>query len=231
MSAEPLFIFLCTENRRDLYRGLLRDTPYPYRFHSNVEQLLIDCLKSPPLAIIVDLRSLVAIGSDSMKNIYNLKTVWPVMRCNVHQDGSATVMCLEPNRTEKLLEALADIAAGDEGWIASGKFRKFLRLPLCLRTRIREADQPWEKGNTVDVSVRGAFVVNYQDHSKDTPIEVELYDLTDTGPLRIEGTIRWLRSWDEPGKLAGVGIAFEPGPDVEILTEEIAKRGVKSVSR
>jgi len=77
-------------------------------------------MKTPPLAIIVDLRSQVAIGPESVRTIFELKTTWPVMRCNIRPDGSATVMCLDPHRTEELLTALEGIARNDESWIPQG---------------------------------------------------------------------------------------------------------------
>ncbi len=229
MSATPHFVVLCTEDRQDQYRSLVGERPYRLLFFSSVEPLLAQCLKSPPLAIIVDMRSQISVGPQSIKKIFNLKTVWPVMRCNVHADGSATVMCLEPHRTEEFTDALAGIAAGDESWIATGKFRQFLRLSLCLRSRLRKPGQPWERGNTLDISVQGTFIVNYHDHEKETPLELELYDLTDH-PLKIEGVIKWIRPWDRPGQLPGVGVSFDPCPDLQTLTEQIGICGPQALS-
>lgn len=225
MPQNAFFMFLCKEDRRHLYESILGASDHQVTYMSDVDQLLTECFKTPPMAIVVDLRSQVSIGSNAMRRIYELKTVWPVMRCTVHTNGSATVMCLEPNRAEGLPEALNSIAAGDQGWIAAGKFRQYLRLKLRLRTRLRTEGGSWERGNPIDISVRGAFVVNYEDHEKDEAVKVEIHDLCQS-PLQLKGSIQWVRTWESATEaLPGVGVTFDPGADTQRLVEELAKVG------
>ena len=191
-----------------------------------VEQLLADAMKVPPLAIIVDLRSQVAIGSKSLKPIFELKTTWPVLRCNVHPDGSATVMCLEPHRTETLLSALHSIANGDESWVPEGKFQNFLRLSIQFRVRMRREKEEWIRGNTLDISARGAFITSYDDFKKEERIELEINDVADR-ILKLQGIVKWIRRWEDTPELPGIGVSFEPTDDIQVLAEEIAKRFIQ----
>lgn len=222
----PYFFCLCQDERRPLYESLLKDTPYEFRFTISVEQLLAESMKSPPLAIIVDIRSQVAIGPESVKTIFELNTTWPVMRCNIRPDGTATVMCLEPHRTEELLSALEGISAGHEDWVPEGKFRNFLRLSLQLRVLIRREGHDWARANTLNVSVRGAFLATYDHHEKEERVELELRDLVDK-TMRLEGIVKWVRRWEDTSELPGIGVAFESAGDIQYLADEVAKRFIQ----
>ncbi len=223
METGPYFLFLCKQDRQGLYEAALEGTPYRCSFTCGVDHLLYECLKQPPMAIVVDVPTQIAIGPNTVAFIYDLKMKWPVMRAKLHDDGKATVMCLAPARSDGLLEALGAIASEDPGWVAEGHYREHLRFEYCCRARVRVGERDWVRVHTLNVSASGAFLLTYDDFEVDQPLQIELHDLADD-LLMLNSTIRWAKRWEESQELSGVGVAFEPGGDYERVLEELAQQ-------
>jgi len=85
------------------------------------------------------------------------------------------------------------------------------------------------KSNTQDVSARGAFIISYQDLEPDTPITVELHDLTES-PLVLNASVRGIRRWDQGQELPGIGIAFDQSPDdYQKLVDGLARQQLEEM--
>jgi len=224
------FIILCCDNRQHLYDAILQDTPHSYSFVETVENLLIYCLRQPPLAIMIDVPTQISIGSAKISFVFELKIMWPVLRCSPRHNGQCRAMCLYPVQAGDLLEALEAITNNDPAWSEAGNLRSRLRLELCCRTRIRHNNQPWTRGNTLDVSTHGAFIVDYQDLKPGEPIEFELYDLNDTH-LLLNATVASTRLWIDARALPGIGVTIEPTGDFDQLIDAIASPRTISIAR
>lgn len=228
MSSQPCFALLCKDDRRQQYQAILQGYTDRVHWAASLDQLLVECLKQPPLAILVDIPTQLALGSNNVAPIYDLKVKWPVIRCKIASDGEASVMCLAPVRSGTLLEAVEGILGGDEGWAAAGHKRYHLRINMQCRVRMRNQEGPWRHSHTLDLSTRGAFILNYEDLQLEHPLDLELHDLGES-VLRIKATVRWVRRWQESQKLSGVGVSFEPCDDLQKISDAIVQQRGASI--
>lgn len=107
--------------------------------------------------------------------------------------------------------------------------RRHRRAPVTLRVDYDGADD-LIGDYTENLSHGGTFVATSRAVPLGTQIRLVLSFPGLLEPIALDGVVRWARSDDDPG----VGIAFEPGPGTERLTqviERIRSRDPKLVSR
>lgn len=213
MSAAPTvggrFLLLCLPERQPLYDATLREFPYQFTLVNDVRELLAKCVQDPPWAVLVDAATAARIGAAVLNPLYGLPMGWPILRCLPQPDGGVSVMCARPPRHGTLAEAVAAIAAGDPAWLPESK-RRDMRVDVHCRVRTRLAGtDEWRRGNCLDVSRGGAFVLSYETIALGTQVELELWDLV-ANPVVVAARIVRLRKWEEGTDLPGFAVAFEP---------------------
>ena len=137
-------------------------------------------------------------------------------------------MCVDPPRNGGMVETLAAIADGDESWNNTQFARKFIRLNLRGRIRVRlKGNDTWFLGNIMDIGAGGCFIVTYEKFDNGQEVEIEFLDLTDQ-EFSAGARIEWNRSWEKSSEtLPGIGITF----DVQNLHPEIRKALANNLGR
>lgn len=217
------FFFLCSPERKQLYDNLLADLPYVTEILTNVEDLLYKCRTETPGGVLVDIASAARLGSALVNSFFDMRVGWPRMRCAVHPDGSATVMCTDPDWSGPLAGALRSIADCDSVW--SQKWhRKEFRLAFRCRVRWRAVEKThWTLGNTLDISCGGAFILMYEPPARGRRMVLEFHDLL-AQPARLEAVVAWTRHWDAGPELPGAGLQFAPetaDPDLKAAVKNL----------
>lgn len=97
-----------------------------------------------------------------------------------------------------------------------GHFRLRPRYPLQLRVdlrRLNERSAREVQGTTENVGFGGAFVRVDPPLPPETRVTVSIATVTTWEPLKIAGTVRWVRDAGR-GTKPGIGVAFDPlSPD------------------
>ena len=175
----PQFYVLCLREKQAQYDGVLAASPYEFGFVYDVLELLIRCMQAPPLAVMIDTMSSARMGAGVINPLLELRMGWPILRCTARPDGTANVMCIDPDRRGTLQEATDAIVAGDRGWLPAWG-RRYMRVAVECRARLRMGDESrWRLGNCLDISRSGAFVVNYESVNVGDALELEIRDLLD----------------------------------------------------
>ena len=138
------------------------------------------------------------------------------------------VISTHPINRAPFIEALNEISVGNPAWTRDDILRKYVRLSVQLRARVRLGDEElWDMGTILNIGAKGCFFHTYQTVEKGTPVIVELRDLYDL-PFAIPGRVAWVRSWRQSPKLPGFGVVFEQGPTIEHLIDALMR--IPSVS-
>lgn len=212
-AARGYFSVLSTPDRSEFYRQHFAAGGHAVVIAHDVPDLLQQCLRRPPMAVLIDMRTQLKFGISRVECIYNMGVRWPVMRAAIRADGTGKVVCMEPPRTTSLEEALAEIASGDPSWVNDRYRRDFVRIRTTCRVKfMAEGDSSWENGNTLDLGAGGAFIVCYRAIEPGQRLHAEIHDL---GPvvLKIQGRVAWGRTWVDGPALPGIGVVFDS--DVE----------------
>ena len=93
-----------------------------------------------------------------------------------------------------------------------GHFRLRARYPLQLRVEVRRQNERSARemiATTENVGFGGAFVRADPPLPPESRITVSIATVTTWEPLKIAGTVRWVRDAARGAK-AGMGIAFDP---------------------
>ncbi len=220
MSENRYFLILCREDRQYLYRAVLKSCEYDSSFALTPEDVLRQCLRCPPWAIVMDIPTQISLDSRLVSVICDLKVKWPVLRCNIFENGAANVLCLRPNRSDDLLSAMKGITENDESWVGPGPARQYLRVEHCCRVRLTCDGGAWRNGNTLDLSSSGASIVSYDKLSVNTKLRIEIRDLADE-PVYFNATIRWSRCWEKSRELPAIGVSFDAPVDAERVIDVI----------
>ncbi len=225
------FYFLCAPDRENIYTTHLAETTnQPTRFFQDTHTLLIECLRHPPLALVIDMATQIALGSNDIAYLYDLKMAWPVLRCKHQSDNHFAVMCLHPMQVGALSDALQAIAARDPQWIPPTAQRHYPRAGLRCRARYRLADSPWQPSNTLNISAGGLFIITYDDLPKHTRLQVELLP-PDRDPVTVTGVILNTRPWEDSPDPPGVGILVSDQAACDTLATLITQDPIENVFR
>lgn len=209
--ARGTFYFFCEKDRKSFYQQILKISQHDVIFFNSINQLVKEIISNPPSALLIDIPSSIKVGMEHMAFFNNLPVIWPIVRCNITTNGFAFATCDSPPRRDPLPAALNAIARGDESWSSKSFTRKFLRLDLGCRIKIKKEDQNiWRRGNTLNISAGGFFAVTYDPPEKGSIVEIELQDLS-SNPITCKGKTMWSRSWEATSKLPGVGISLLDG--------------------
>lgn len=209
--AKGKFYFFCEKDRKTFYQQLLKTSHHEVIYFNSINVLIKEIISTPPSALLIDIPSGIKVGLEHMTFFNNMPVIWPIVRCNITTNGFAFATCDSPARRDPLQSAMNAIARGDESWTNRSFNRKFLRLDMGCRIRIKKDDQNiWRRGNTLNISAGGFFAVTYDPPEKGSIVEIELKDL-DNVPIICQGRTMWSRTWDESNKLPGVGIALLDG--------------------
>lgn len=225
------FLFLCSQERKKIYQDALSASNYSFDvvFIETIEELLAQCLKQPPSAILMDIVTKMRIGPEDMKIVDNLGVCWPLMICNVNPDGQVQAISLALSKQDSFISALTAIVEDDPDWKNPVCKRRFVRIELNSRVLIKKENRDcWEKANVLNISMGGLFAVTYADYNMGDNVDMRILDLKEK-PIECKGKIVWVRCWDKSVMLPGVGVDFSDHltpPDIaHVLTsDEIVKR-------
>lgn len=212
-------MFLCQRSRRGVYDPLLAEFGSRIVWEADALAMLVRAVLSPPVAVLVDVPSAIRCDKLVVSRLFDLQLDVPALRVQVRRDGSADAMCVDPIRQGELRTALREILAQDPRWRSTRFQRHRVRLPYRCRVVCRGGDdRRILRGNTMDVSAGGCFVICYEPFDVGTRLEVEFHD---AGGARCSGYVAWLRAWDAGGLIPGMGIEFDRDDVVDVLGEEL----------
>lgn len=204
---KPLFIFLCLKNRETIYSDVLRNLNYDLFFCDSIFDLISYCIDNPPNAIVIDMFTNLKFGALAMKPLDNLGVNWPVLRCNVRNDGLITAMSMNPPKQDGFQDALRNIVNKNVSWAHVSSKRQYLRIDMDSRVRLK-MNNTFEVGNCLNLGLGGAFIVNYSNVENINSLEVEFMDLFDK-KISINVNIAWKRFWKDSIYLPGFGVSFD----------------------
>lgn len=207
MSENGRFYLLCSPQRRPEYDKALAQHPYSIRLFEQVDALAAACLHEPPLAAMVDLLSVTALGAEAVDGLSAWHVCWPVARCSINPAGEVMFLWLDGRKRARLEEALKALSTGEPGWRHPVHHRRYLRLEMMCRARYRQPNGSWQRSNTLNVGGGGLFLVSYEEFELGTCFEVELQDLAPE-TLTIRAHLAWKRTWLERLELPGLGLCF-----------------------
>jgi hypothetical protein len=210
-SESPYFLGLCAVERQPPLAEICAGSGQRVVFVDDIGELLKHAIRQPPLALILEIATVVRCGAERMSKFLNLGVSWPVMRCSLQPDGEARIMCFEPAHGEPLLTALSAIAADDPSWRHPRFRRRHLRLNLPGRVRLRTTSEgPWRHGNLQGISCGGCFAIMTSDAPPvGAAVELELVDFVPAS-LPLRGKVAWTRPWEAGIELPGIGVEFDP---------------------
>lgn len=207
-SRQGRFILLCDRDRRPRYATLLERLAQPFTLVESIADVFSNCAEEPPLAVLVDTVSAARLGAAAVNPVFEMGTSWPVLRCTLRPDDQIAVMCTAPFRQDMLADALTMIAGGHAAWLTPWS-RRYMRIPVQYRARLRrEGQQPWQRGNLLNICSEGAFVVTYDECRCDEWLDLEIHDIC-TEPVTVRTRVVWCRRWEENTAIPGAGVAFD----------------------
>jgi len=167
-------------------------------------------VQAPGRALLVDMASTLHAGVSETARLYELGIVMPILRCSQGEDGEWTAMCQAPFKRLPLSTVLREIAEGDPSWRHPKFVRRFVRVSLSSRVRFRKAGEPtWRRGNCLNASIAGIFLLSLQGEPIGTELELELLDAGERVIEDLRGTVVWATGWDDGPRLPGMGIVFD----------------------
>jgi hypothetical protein len=206
------FILLSSVDRKPLYEEFIQECPHDIELICEIESLREFCVSCPPLAVILDMTAVIQAGAKTMRPLFELRMHWPVLRCNIVPSGELTAICTDPSQSGPLAELLCDIEANREPWrtaLETGRLRRYLRLEKNCRVEFRvDGSDRWVRGNILNVSFDGTFVVSYETLARGTKVELKLHDLLDE-PCQLLAEVIWVRTWEESTEPPGIGLKFD----------------------
>ncbi|MBF0274686.1 MAG: PilZ domain-containing protein [Nitrospinae bacterium] len=205
------FLFLCEGYRQENYHDTLGNYKDEIVFYQDIDKLLHHCIEKPPNAVFVDLKTSMRNTSNSLLNtLYRLNMNWPVLRCNMGGDGSASVMSIKgEDNGESLSEVIKNIMNNDPDWSISKINRIFMRADVTCRIQMHKVgEKKWGLGNITSLSSGGSYVISYDPPDIGETIRLKIMDISST-PIDCKGEVKWVRRWDEGTQLPGVGLTFD----------------------
>lgn len=193
-----------------LYEGLAAVLKIELRVAPSAIDALHATVADPGRAILVDMASTLHAGVSESARLYDLGIDMPVLRCTQSEAGVWTAMCQAPFKRLALPSALREIAQGDASWAHPKFVRRTVRVGLQSRVRFRRrgGEGVWARGNTLNASVGGVFLLTQDVEASATPLEFEMVDVP--GKPTLSGSVVWATSWDEGARLPGMGVRLDP---------------------
>ena len=216
------FAFLVNKQRQPLFEAALQEQARCVQYFDSVPQLLMQCIKQPPLAVMTDLPTLVKIDKSFVNRLFDLGVNWPVMRCMITPQGVCRVHCHSPQRNTDLEEVFDEIAAGSGGWRNARFKRTHLRLKVQRCVELRATGQrEWLRGNTMSLSSGGAMVLTFDAWDVGQQIELKILDLLEPTPVLHARIVR-SSPWGNFDQLPCIGVQFDPSSVPDGLLHKIA---------
>ena len=199
------FIFLCLKERQGMYKPGISSLSHEFFFVDGLDLLARTCIEEPPAAILIDVVSGMRIGTDKMIPIYNLNSHWPVIRCNISNQGSARII---GNQDEPFSQALNAIARGGPSGGDPNFQRRAIRMAAPLRVRIiQENKDNWRPGNISSLCAGGCSVIAYDLPQPGEAVHLEILDMS-AEPQKREAKTVWTRRWEDSAQLPCAGFSF-----------------------
>lgn len=213
---------VCSADRVRLYEGLATILRLELRIAASAVEALHATVADPGRAILIDMASTLHAGVSESARLFDLGIAIPILRCTQNEAGAWTAMCQAPFKRLPLPVALREIAQGDASWTHPKFVRRYARAPLVSRVRFRVAGSQgeWHRGNTLNASAGGIFLLTQQVESIGSELELDLFDVPEVGALR--GDIVWASSWDDAPRLPGMGIHLDPATVSQAYRKHIA---------
>ncbi|MEZ4270874.1 MAG: PilZ domain-containing protein [Myxococcota bacterium] len=202
------FVLLCEPERQTRYLNAIDQCQHAIALADCVDTVIQECLRHPPEAILIDLISGMRAGTPEMRTLQNLDMAWPVLRANAQDTDPIIIVSTTPAISAPFNEALNAIAMGYESWHQPTFKRKYIRIPVQCRARIRAAGSTRHIPATVlELTPRGCFVVNYAPFDPPCSIEIEIHDIVET-PIALNARVAWTRQWQDSPLFPGNGLYF-----------------------
>ena len=221
------FLMLCFKERWVYYQNLV--DRFPVVVVESVEAIIIHALRTPPLAIFLDMQSQLKLGIAKVTPIYNLGMSWPVFRLIAQKEGECRAVSMDPPYSGSLEEAV-DLLATQNADLVNARFpRKRLRVNVNLRVLIKREDTIF-RSNGLDISPNGIFLCCYEPFELHTFCDLEIFDLG-KHPIKLLGEVAWCRRWEDQVKVPGAGFEFKSPESerVQLLQWLISRERVKSI--
>jgi len=225
MEIPKYFIFVCASARQSAYKEVLDNCKYLLKLVDNPEDALTACVQVPPIAIIIDMVTGMRAGNNntSLQVLYNLELAWPVLRSTSKKGQPINVISTSPQNTAPFQEGLEAIVKQDPTWVVVDTSRHFIRQERLCRAKFKlENHTDWTLTTITSISSGGCFMINYSPPSLETKMTVVIQDLGDHLHC-VEGTVSWIRHWDEGPKFPGIALTFKPSSIPESLPAALSQ--------
>lgn len=200
---------VCAADRVRLYEGLATVLRLELRVASSAADALHSTVADPGRAILVDMASTLHAGVSESARLFDLGIAMPILRCTQNEAGAWTAMCQAPFKRLPLNAAMREIAQGDPSWAHPKFVRRYVRTPLLSRVRFAGGSLGGRRrGNTLNASVGGLFLLSQEVDPPGTQLELDLIDAVGGSALR--GEVVWATSWDDGPRLPGMGVRLDP---------------------
>ena len=90
-----------SEDRQGAYQAYLENDPHSVEYVTSVNDLLARSIVEPPLALLVDVRTKIRLGTRETNIIDNLQVDWPILRGRTMTEG-IQASCTKPSHTGDL---------------------------------------------------------------------------------------------------------------------------------
>jgi len=165
------------------------------------------CLTKYYDLILIDLKLSLGIGKLQLDRINSLSNSPPVFKIRPHADQVEII--LQEQRTVEDLAAFLDKFFNQIKESASFKnLRRFVRYESILRVLIKkDRNSRFFRANTLNISQGGLFITTPTSFDMNSTIRVQIFDIENT-PIQATMQIVWVRPWDIPHQLPGIGTSI-----------------------
>ena len=206
---EIAVVLLCLEKRQKAYAESVAKCSVQVRVANSAAEALKSCVENPPACVIIDMVTGMRIGNNDrgLLTLYNLELNWPVLRGTVKRGEPAMIVSTEPQRSAEFSQAIEELIAGSDSWGERRWPRRFIRIPVKARARLRrKGHDSWIRGTIREMSTGGCSITFYGEAPIGADVEVEIRDI---GPqFIINGKIVWSRMWEDSVEPPSVGVEF-----------------------
>lgn len=210
MSAKKTAGLLVLADRTDLYAREMNRLEVPVTIAGSVPEFLDRLSGNACQGLVLDIQKVMRSPRAERDRLFRVSESYPILRTKVDRSGK-NILFLDD----------VDCFLHNCGAFCPERKRCTLRYPVKLNAFLSREDDPAmldaARGNVLNISQSGCFVLTLEDFSASRFVHVRIVELTDPSP--IFGLVRWWRPWGEPGVLPGVGVVFmdvKPGQLEEI---------------
>lgn len=193
-----------------MYEGAANGSGLDLRIVHTAVDAVHATVEDPGRAVLVDMATTLHAGVSETARLYELGIAMPILRCTQTEDGEWTAMCQAPFKRRPLKLALYEIAHNEPSWIHPKLHRHFVRVPAQFRVLFRKSgESTWLRGNSLNASIGGIYLLSLQTVPVGTAVELELLDIGSSKIEDVRATIVWVASWEGGPRLPGMGIEFD----------------------